>query len=228
MSHFLAVSQSVTGSLVKKNVNIEPTRLTVMPGGRAGAELGGAGFELVVDLRMRLQVAQHRESGAHRQRIAGERARLVDRAGRRDLAHDVRAAAVGADRQPAADHLAERGQVGPDAVALLRAAEGDAEAGHHLVEDQQRAVPRRDLAQRLRDTRAAAARTPCSRRRARRSRPRSGRRASRNASRRRSTSLNGSAMVVSAKPCGTPCVSAMPSVAMPEPAFTSSESTWPW
>ena len=51
-----------------------------------------------------------------------------------------RAAAVGADGQAAADHLAEGGEVGPDAVALLRAAEGHAEAGHHLVEDQQRAV----------------------------------------------------------------------------------------
>ena len=39
--------------------------------------------------------------------------------------------------------------------------------------------------------------------------------------------LNGSAMVVSAKPAGTPAVSAIPSVAMPEPAFTSNESTCP-
>ena len=44
----------------------------------------------------------------------------------------------------------------------------------------------------------------------------------------RSTELNGSARVVSAKLCGTPAVSAMPSVATPEPALTSSESTWPW
>ena len=42
-----------------------------------------------------------------------------------------------------------------------------------------------------------------------------------------STELNGSAMVVSQKAFGTPCVSAIPSVARPDPAFTSSESTCP-
>ena len=43
-----------------------------------------------------------------------------------------------------------------------------------------------------------------------------------------STELKGSAMVVSAKLRGTPAVSGSPSVATPEPAFTSSESTCPW
>ena len=36
---------------------------------------------------------------------------------------------------------------GRDAVALRRAAAGDAEAGHHLVEDEHRAVPGAALAQ---------------------------------------------------------------------------------
>ena len=44
--------------------------------------------------------------------------------------------------QAAADDFAERGEVGLDVVELLRAAEGEAEAGHDLVEDEQRAVRR--------------------------------------------------------------------------------------
>ena len=143
---------------------------------------------------------QHRQPRRHRQRIARERPRLVDRAGRRDLAHDVRAPAVGAHRQSAADHLAERGQVRPDAVALLRAAERHAEAGHHFVENQQRAVPRGDLAQRFqvagRGRHAAhVARPP-----ARRSPPRSRSPCARNACfHARPRELKGSAIVVSAK-----------------------------
>ena len=54
-----------------------------------------------------------------------------------------RAAAEGRERQAAADDLAEDRQVGRDAVALLRAAARDAEAGDHLVEDEQRARRRR-------------------------------------------------------------------------------------
>ena len=50
----------------------------------------------------------------------------------------------------------------------------------------------------------------------------------RNAASSASTELYGSAMVVRAKPSGTPALSAMPSVAIPLPAFTSSESTCPW
>ena len=87
--------------------------------------------------------AQRRDARRHRERIAGERARLVDGPERSDLLHDLAPPAVRADGQPAADHLAERRQVGRDAVQRLRAARSDAEAGHHLVEDQQRAVRRR-------------------------------------------------------------------------------------
>jgi len=50
----------------------------------------------------------------------------------------------------------------------------------------------------------------------------------RNASSTAPAELYGSAMVVSEKLLGTPAVSGKPSVATPEPAFTSSESTWPW
>ncbi len=73
---------------------------------------------------------------AHGQRIARQRPRLIDRAERRDLIHQLRAAAVGGGGQPAADDLAEAGQVGLDAVARLGAAPVHAEPGHDLVENQ--------------------------------------------------------------------------------------------
>ena len=43
---FFADSQSVTGSGVKKNVNIEPTRFTVTPAGARRRQLRRAGFQL--------------------------------------------------------------------------------------------------------------------------------------------------------------------------------------
>ena len=45
-----------------------------------------------------------------------------------------------ASREAAADDLGKGGDVGADVVVLLRAASGDAEAGHHLIEDQQHAI----------------------------------------------------------------------------------------
>ena len=62
-------------------------------------------------------------------------------------------AAEGRQRHAAADDLAEHAEVGREAgdgarVEALRAAERDAKAGHHLVEHQQRAVLRAQLAQR--------------------------------------------------------------------------------
>ena len=56
------------------------------------------------------------------------------------LLHDVAPAAERADRHAAADDFAERRQVGLDAVQRLRAAERDAKARHHFVEDQHAAV----------------------------------------------------------------------------------------
>ncbi len=76
--------------------------------------------------------------------------------------------AVGRRGQPAADDLAEAGEIGRHAVALLRAAAGDPEAGHHLVEDQQRAVLDRTARAALRGSPARAARSPCCRPPARR------------------------------------------------------------
>ena len=103
-----------------------------------------------------LDQLQGRQARRHRHRIAAERAGLVDRPARRDLFHQVALAAIGADRHAAADDLAEGGEVGIDAIQLLGAAERDPEAGHHLVEDQQRAVARAQVAQVLQVARRAA------------------------------------------------------------------------
>ena len=57
-----------------------------------------------------------------------------------EVRHDVGAAGDGRQREAAADRLAERADVGRNAVVGLRAAVGEAEAGHDLVEDQHQAV----------------------------------------------------------------------------------------
>ena len=90
-----------------------------------------------------------------------QRAGLVDRAERRQLLHHVARAAEGRQRHAAADDLAEHAHVGREAgdrlrVDALRAAERDAKARHHLVEHQQRAVLRAQLAQPLHEGQAGA------------------------------------------------------------------------
>ena len=81
---------------------------------------------------------EHHAPRRHRERISRERARLVDGPRRRHLLHHVLAAAEASHRQPPADYLAQAGHVGLDAIALLRPAARDPEAGHHLVEDEER------------------------------------------------------------------------------------------
>ena len=82
-----------------------------------------------------------------------ERPGLVDVAGRREALHHLGAAAERGERQAAADDLAEHGQVGQHAEPLLRAAARDAEAGDHLVEDEQRAARVAEQPQRLEEAR---------------------------------------------------------------------------
>src|SRR5205807_7051684 len=53
-----------------------------------------------------------------------------------EVLHDLRRAADGRQGESAPDHLAEGRQVGDDAVVLLRAAVGQAEARDDLVEDE--------------------------------------------------------------------------------------------
>ena len=84
----------------------------------------------------------------------------------------VGAADHGPARQAAGQDLGERGEVGGDAEVRLRAARRHAKAGDHLVEDQQHAVRRGQLAQRARGSPAAAASCRTSRRSARSAPPR--------------------------------------------------------
>ena len=95
--------------------------------------------ELFVKAR-RLDETQRREAACHGNGVARERARLVDRTAGRDLFHDVAAPAEGGNGHAAADHLTEHRDVGRDVKERLRAAQGHAEARHHFVNDEKRAV----------------------------------------------------------------------------------------
>ena len=131
---------------VKKTANIEPTWGTCKgrPFLRAAASRAvctsrPSAVEARVRIRF-LQQFQGGDAGGHRQRVAAERSGLVHRAERGQKVHDLRPAAESADRQAAADDLAQGGQVRRDLLQLLHSAAGQPETGHHLVEDQQRAV----------------------------------------------------------------------------------------
>ena len=145
----------------KKTVSSGPTR-AIATGhrrgrrgvGQAGRELGGGLLER--DVAIGRQLGQGRDPGRHRQRMARQRARLVDRTRRRDEVHQVGPAAVCTDRHPAADDLAERRQVGRDAEPRLRPAEPEPEAGDDLVEDEQGAVGAGRLAEVLEEPRLPA------------------------------------------------------------------------
>ena len=94
-----------------------------------------------LDVHVGVELVERGEPGRRGQRVAGQRAGVEHRAERRQRLHDVAPAADGADRQAAADDLAERREVGRDVVLRLRAAGVEPEPGDHLVEDQQRADP---------------------------------------------------------------------------------------
>ena len=66
--------------------------------------------------------------------------------------HDLPLAAKRANRQAAANHFAQGGQVRCDTVEFLSATEGDTEAGHDLIENQYRAVLVAYLPQRFKET----------------------------------------------------------------------------
>jgi len=136
---------------------MEPTRFQ----GRAHApfaqgflqapfEPGAERFEARVALRPEL--AERREARGDRDRVSGKSSSLVDAAERRQLVHDVGATAERRERHAPAEHLSEAGQIGGDPGKLLHAASRDAEAGNHLVEDEQRAEAARKLAQCLEET----------------------------------------------------------------------------
>src|SRR6185312_11440213 len=143
-----------------------------------------------------------------------------------NVLHDVAPPAVSRNRKTPADHLAERGEVRPDAVQLLRAARRHAEPGHHFIENQQCAMLRGNGPQRLKKSRN------------RRNAPHIAANRLHNHRRdlcsmhleralQRLHIIEGQGNGMSLKPFGTPGESGSPSVATPDPAFTRSESTWP-
>ena len=159
VSEVLALAKSFTFLSVKNPVNMEPTRLNVTgtPASAAAARSpcsrsAESFLQRLVDARLRKQL-QRLDAGGHGQRISRKRSCLIDGPDGRYLFHDLALAAERAHRQTAADDLAEAGQVGFDLVELLCAAEGDAEAGHDLVEDQDDAVLIADLTQPFEETR---------------------------------------------------------------------------
>ena len=90
-----------------------------------------------------------RQPCRHRDRVAGQRARLIHRAARRDLFHQRARARVRADRHAAANDLAKGDQIGTHAEVFLRAARRKAEARDDLVKDQEAAVLVAQVAQAL-------------------------------------------------------------------------------
>ena len=95
--------------------------------------------EDAVDVRREL--AQRGQPGGSGERVPGQGSGVEHRAERGQRLHHIAPATDGADRQSAADHLAERREVRSDVVASLGATGLEAEPGDHLVEDQQRADP---------------------------------------------------------------------------------------
>ena len=146
--------------------------------------------------------------------------------------HHVARAAEGRQRHAAADHLAEHAQVRREAgdglrVQALRAAEGDAEAGHHLVEDEQRAVLAAQLAQAAHEGHGGAHEVHVA-----------GDRLDDHAGEFGAVQREGllelrDVVVLEHQRVlhhlrGTPALVGWPKVASPEPALTSSASAWPW
>ena len=104
-------------------------------------------------VKTRGEVLEAPESGRHRERISRQRSGLIDRPRRRHEPHQIFAAAVRADRQPAADDLSQGRQIRDDAAPCLRAARSDAKTGDHFVEHQHDPVSRADVAQALQKAR---------------------------------------------------------------------------
>ena len=156
--------------LVGREIHLEPERREHHVAARddltshAFLELGAERLEPVVETIVSRDHAERRQARRHRERIARHRPRLVHRARRGDLCHQLSPAAIGANRQTAADDLAQRREVGRHAIALLSAASRHTEPGHHLVEDQERAVGGGELAQVLQEVPTRARRPPCCRR----------------------------------------------------------------
>ena len=90
---------------------------------------------------------QRRQARRHRHRVTGQGTRLVHRTIRCELLHNLATTTKSRRRQTAGDDLAKRGQVTRHAVHAVPAGVGGAEAGHHFVQNQKRAVLMRNILQ---------------------------------------------------------------------------------
>ena len=79
------------------------------------------------------------EARCHGNWVTGEGTRLINRTGWRQRIHHVTSTAEGAYRHTAADDFAKAGQIRHHVVVGLRPSQRHAEAGHHFIDNQQRA-----------------------------------------------------------------------------------------
>ena len=101
------------------------------------------------------------DAGGHGEWIAAEGSGLVDGAEGGEQIHEFALAAEDADGEAAADDFAEGDEVGVERVELAGAAEGNAEAGHDFVDDEESAFAAGEGAE---GAEIAGARAGCSRR----------------------------------------------------------------
>ena len=156
-------------------------------------------------------------------------ARLIHRALGSQHRHQLRSSAEGRAREAPSHDLAERREVGGDAVAGLRAAVGDAETGDHLVEQQQHAALVAEVSEPFEESRLRRHNAHVRGNRLDGDHRHPRRREPEKIARVASRSLNGAVSVSPAVAWVTPGDDGMPNVASPLPApFAKSESECPW
>src|ERR1700687_3332851 len=116
VSDAFALARSVTGDALKKNPHIDPA-CAVCTATPASANASRQPWTSdAVFASSCAERPQQREASSHRERIARERAGLVDIAVGREAIHDLAFAAECAHREPGADHFAQTRQVRYDIV----------------------------------------------------------------------------------------------------------------
>ena len=129
-----------TGSFVKNGGTSEPNALTCSGtlASRAGQQRPGGEHGATASEGQLYRAAAaspgSAQTGSHRHRIPGERARLVDRPRRRDQRHDVCTPAIGATGSPPPMIFQAR-EIGAMREDRLRHARRRAKAGDYLIEN---------------------------------------------------------------------------------------------
>src|SRR5579875_1644357 len=114
-----------------------------------GGQFGCPFLQVLIHLRVILDVVQHSNPGSHSKGIPRKSARLIYGTGRRNHLHDVRTSAISADRQSATDDLTQRCQIWSNLVELLGSPTSEPKPCHHLIEYEQRSVAIADPPQAL-------------------------------------------------------------------------------